>query len=112
MCKTRHRVEIRVDAYTRCCLGVIAVLLTVLIAALWAQPVVPSGEGTAAAATPMNGGGIPDSGKQRDTMITELQNINAKLDSLIKLFESGKAKVQVSDDSKTTDKTTPAPARK
>ena len=63
-------------------------LLTVLIAALWTQPITPSVESSATAA-PIggSGAGIPDSGKQRETMISELQSVNAKLDSLIKLLE-------------------------
>ena len=113
MRKTRRKVEIRVDGYTRCCLGVIAVLLTVLIAALWAQPITPSIESKATAAPLMNGGvGIPDSGKQREEMIKELQSTNAKLDKLIRLLETGKAKVQVCEDAKAAGKTAPKPAAK
>jgi hypothetical protein len=99
MGKTRRTVEIRVDVYTRSCLTVIAVLLTVLIAALWAQPLAPDGTGQAAAAP----GGIPDAGLQRETMIKELENQTSKLDALIRLFESGKAKVQVVENGKASD---------
>ncbi len=105
MGKTRRTVEIQVDVYTRSCLTVIAVLLTVLIVALWAQPLTPDGGGQAVAAgssTP--GGGIPDAGRQRDTMIKELQNQTSKLDALTRLLETGKAKVQVVENGKGADK--------
>ena len=105
MSKTRRRVEIRVDGYTRCCLGVIAVLLTVLIAALWAQPITPSIESTATAAPIGPGGpGIPDAAKQRENIIKELQGANAKLEKLIKLLETGKAKVKVVDNAEGSQK--------
>ena len=99
MNRTRRKVEMRVDGYTRCCLGVIAVLMAVMIVSLWVQPITPSPD-SAAVAAPLMGakGGIPDSGRQREDMIKELRSVNTKLDSLIKLFESGKAKVQVDTD--------------
>ncbi len=97
MGKIRRNVEIRVDVYTRCCLTVIAVLLSVLIVALWAQPLPVSGQAVAAP-----GGGIPDSGRQRETMIKELKKNTTKLEDLTKLFQSGKAKVQVVQDDKTS----------
>ena len=96
MGKTRRKVEIRVDVYTRCCLTAIAVLLSVLIVALWAQPLPMSGQAMAAPSA-----GIPDSGRQRQTMIKELQKNTSKLEDLVRLFESGKAKVQVVQDDKT-----------
>jgi hypothetical protein len=78
---------------------VIAVLLTVLIVALWAQPLAPAGADQATAATPPTpGADIPDAGRQRDTIIKELENQTSKLDALIRLFETGKAKVQVVDE--------------
>lgn len=87
----QQRVELRVDAYTRVCLTVIAALMTVLIVGLWAEGPGPVGE--AGAAT-----GIPDSGQQRATMIKAIEANTAKLDRLINLFETGKAKVQVAQD--------------
>jgi hypothetical protein len=105
MGKTRKTVEIRVDVYTRSCLTVIAVLLTVLIVALWAQPLTPAGTDMAAAASPSApGGGVPDAGRQRDMMIKELENQTSKLEALTRLFETGKAKVQVVADGKGSDK--------
>ena len=105
MFKARRKVEIHVDGYTRCCLTVIAVLLTVLIVALWAQPLTPSLERQATAASPIGGAaGIPDAGKQRDQMLTELRAVNSNLSNLIKMFEAGKAKVQVASDDKSGGK--------
>lgn len=107
MGKTRRKVEIRVDVYTRCCLTVIAVLLSVLIVALWAQPLPLSGQAIAAPSA-----GIPDSGRQRQIMIEELQKNTSKLEQLIRLFESGKAKVQVVQDDKSAGKLGAGPAGK
>ena len=105
MGKTRQTVEIRVDVYTRSCLTVIAVLLTVLIVALWAQPLTPAGADPAVAASPSApAGGIPDAGRQRETMIKELENQTSKLEALTQLLETGKAKVQVVDNGKGADK--------
>jgi hypothetical protein len=105
MGKTRRTVEIRVDVYTRSCLTVIAVLLTVLIVALWAQPLTPGGGDQAVAASPSApGGGIPDAGLQRETIIKELENQTSKLEALTRLLETGKAKVQVVDNGKGADK--------
>jgi hypothetical protein len=105
MGKNRRTVEIRVDVYTRSCLTVIAVLLTVLIVALWAQPLTPAGADQAVAATPPTpGAGIPDAGRQRDVMIKEMENQTSKLEALIRLFESGKAKVQVVENGKAAGK--------
>ncbi len=99
MGKTRRKVEIRVDVYTRCCLTVIAVLLSVMIVALWAQPLPISGQAIAAPSV-----GIPDSGRQRQIMIKELEKNTSKLEDLVRLFETGKAKVQVVQDGKTRGK--------
>jgi hypothetical protein len=91
MDKTNQRIQIRVDPYTRVCLTVIAVLLTVLIVGLWAEavPSAPSAHGM--------GAGIPDAGHQRQQLIKEMQRNTAELADLVRLFESGTAKVQVAD---------------
>ncbi|MGB2823078.1 MAG: hypothetical protein WBF17_18990 [Phycisphaerae bacterium] len=88
MGKEQQQVHLRVDAYTRVCLTIIAALLTVLIIGLWAEGVHPAREA-------MGVNGIPDSGLQRNQMIKALEASTAKLDKLITLFESGSAKVQV-----------------
>ena len=89
MNETDRNVRVRVDGYTRVVLTVIAVLLTVLIAGLWA-------DGVPSARDAMGmGSGIPDAGSQREKMIKALERNTAQLDQLIRLFESGTAKVQV-----------------
>jgi len=86
---------------------VIAVLLSVLIVALWAQPLPVSGQAMAAPSA-----GIPDSGRQREIIIKELEKSNSKLEDLIRLFKSGKAKVQVVQDGKAAGKLGVWPADK
>jgi hypothetical protein len=88
MGKEQQQMRLRVDAYTRVCLTIIAGLLTVLILGLWADGVHPTRQA-------MGTNGIPDAGLQRNKMIKALETNTAKLDSLIGLFETGKAKVQV-----------------
>jgi len=99
MGKTRRKGEIQVDVYTRGCLTVIAVLLSVLIVALWAQPLPFSGQAIAAQSA-----GIPDAGRQRQIIIEELKKNTSRLDDLIRLLESGKAKVQVVQNGKSPGK--------
>jgi len=89
MGKEQKQVRLRVDAYTRVCLTIIAGLLTVLILGLWADGVHPTRQAMGTS------GGIPDSGLQRNKMIKALETNTAKLERLIGLFETGKAKVQV-----------------
>ena len=84
--KTTH---LRVDGYTRFCLTAIAVLLTVLIIGLWAEVIHPPGG--AYAAEPF---GV-DAGAQRNAMIKAMGQTNTKLDELIGLLKTGRAKVQL-----------------
>lgn len=103
------RVVVRVDGYTRVCLTVIAVLLTVLIVGLWAEGVPASRHASAAPAPTAAGAtpapmGIPDAGGQRDKLVKEMERVTAKLDHLVSLFETGKAKVQVSAEGKEAGK--------
>ena len=99
---TNHagKFEIRVDTYTRACLTVIAVLLTVVIVGLWAQDAPNSQQALGAAAAARPPAGIPDSGQQREQLIREVSLLGGKLDRLTQLFESGQAKVQVTDTGK------------
>ena len=98
MSNNGQKVELRVDAYTRVCLTVIAVLLTVLIVGLWAEGVPNARPAMGAApAVPPLAPGIPNAGQQREQLVRETANVAAKLDRLIHLFESGDAKVQVSE---------------
>jgi hypothetical protein len=77
---------------------VIAVLLTVVIAGLWA-------DGVQLAPTARGDDKIPfDSTADRKAMIAEQQTTNAKLDELIKVLRSGEGKVQVVDAATGSDK--------
>lgn len=79
---------VRVDSYTRVCLTVIAVLLTVVIIGLWVDGV-PSVEKASAAKAAM-------SNAIRQTRLLEAQKqANTKLDELITLLKSGQLKVEV-----------------
>jgi len=80
---------VRVDSYTRFCLTVIAILMTVLIIGLWAEMPNPASEA-----------GAQERYQPRSTLdISELlavqRETNAKLERLIGLFQNGTAKVQV-----------------
>lgn len=96
MVKHNRKVQVRVDTYTRVCLTVIAVLLTVLIAGLWAEGV-PTGQ--EASARPAAGGEAKkpywDSAGQRDALIKEMQKVSGKLDELKAVLKSGEVKVTV-----------------
>lgn len=84
-------ITVRVDWYTRVCLTAIAVLLTVVIAGLWA-------DGVQLAPTARADDKIMfDSAGDRKAMIAEQQSTNAKLDEVIKVLRSGEGKVQVVD---------------
>ena len=83
-----QKLYVRMDAYTRVCLTVIAVLLTVVIIGLWADGV-PSVEKASAARAAM-------SNAIRQTKLLEAQKqTNTKLDELIALLKSGQIKVEV-----------------
>lgn len=89
-----QRIQVRVDAYTRVCLTVIAVLLTVLIVGLWADrgPGSPQAQAQVKAQAKA---GIPDAGSQRAALTKGLEDSTSKIEELIRLFETGSAKVQV-----------------
>jgi len=96
----RQGIQLRVDTYTRVCMTVIAGLLTVLILGLWADGV-PLSRSVVGAAGIGKGRGLENvAARQREQMIKALGDNTAKLDRLVKLFESGRAKVQVADDGK------------
>ena len=88
MANRRRNVRIRVDAYTRVCLTVLAVLMTILIVALWADG--PNVNNPAQAREV-----FVDSSAQRNAMVAEVKKTNQKLDELISLLKSGSVKVQV-----------------
>jgi len=81
--------KVRLDGYTRGCLTVIAVLLTVLILGLWSDM---SFSRSARAAED----GFGDSSAIRKDMLKAQEQTNVKLDDLMKLLKSGEVKVQVS----------------
>lgn len=83
-----EKMDVRMDRYTRVCLTVIAVLLTVLIMGLWADqtPDPPRAD----AAKP-----FADSGAQRKVTQDIQMQTNEKLDELGRLLKSGEVKVQI-----------------
>ncbi len=86
-------IQIKVDWYTRVCLTVIAVLLTVLIVGLWSdQPMAP----TARAADQPFG----DASADRQAIAKGMEQVNAKVDELIGVLKSGDVKVQVTEPAK------------
>jgi len=92
------KLDVRVDAYTRVCLALITVLLTVLIVGLWANHA-PQPPAATAAET------FVDASAQRNAMLDQQKLTNRKLDELLDLFRSGSAKVQVTEEpSKKDDK--------
>ena len=88
--KEGKRIEVHVDTYTRVCLTVLAVLLTVVMLGLWADGVPGAGNARA-------GEIFVDSGAQRKAMVVQQEKTNARLQELITLFKSGQAKVKVVD---------------
>jgi hypothetical protein len=97
--QNRQRIELRVDRYTQVCLTVIAVLLTVMIAGLWAEGTAgPAGARAVAGGRAPVVGMLPNSGLQRKQMIEALEKQTAQIERLVQLFESGKAKVQIEQD--------------
>ena len=98
MKSTDQDITVKVDAYTRVCLSVIAVLLTVLIVGLWAD-VWP--ERTAQAAIPVGtkANVFKGSAVGRDDLVRVSQGISTKLDRLMVLLKSGQVKVQVKEGS-------------
>ena len=90
--------KVHVDNYTRVCLTLIAVLLTVLVLALWVQgvPSVPSAQ---AAEQPFG-----DSAATRQAMVDEQKETNRKLGDIIDLLKGGQIKVQVVESDKAGDK--------
>ncbi len=93
--KTKVKTEIRVDTYTRVCLTVIAVLLSVLIVGLWAETV--PGQSRVYAQGDKQTGPFLDASAQRRSALEAQEKTNRHLEELVTLFTTGQAKVQVSD---------------
>lgn len=93
---TDQDITVKVDAYTRTCLSIIAVLLTVLIVGLWADAWPDrSAEAAnpAAARTDVFKGSVAG----RDDLLKVSQGISTKLDRIMNLLRSGQVKVQVQE---------------
>lgn len=84
--------RLRLDGYTRLCLTLITILLTVLILGLWAEKKPFPREACGADQTQQP---FLNSASQRDQMIKGQEDILHKLDELIRLLQSGQVKVQV-----------------
>ena len=88
MQKEAENPRLTVDTYTRVCLTLIAVLLTVLIVGLWAE--------RAPTATEVWGAErFLNTGAQRAALLKAQEKTNEKLDTLLRLLESGKVKVRM-----------------
>ena len=88
----KQNMRVRVDGYTRCCLTVIAVLLTILVVGLWADAVPDAPPVKAAEKKPPE---LPHPARKTQELLEEFRKSNVKLDELIRLFKTGQAKVQV-----------------
>jgi len=88
----KQNMRVRVDGYTRCCLTVIAVLLTILVIGLWADAVPDMPLAKAAEKKPPE---LPHPARKTQALLVEFRKTNVKLDELIRLFKTGNAKVQV-----------------
>lgn len=80
---------VRVDNFTRFCLGAITVLLVVMALTLWVQT--PSAPSAHAAEELFN------TSAQRQEIVDTQKETNKRLDELIDLLKSGDVKVQVQD---------------
>ncbi len=87
----RKTVTVHVDNYTRVCLTIIAVLLTVAIVGMWADrtPSVPSARA---------GELFADAAAGRQAQLDATKETNQKLSDLIDLLKSGQVKVQTVSD--------------
>lgn len=77
---------VHVDRYTKILLTILTILLFVLVIGLWSER--PSCLPHAQAA-------LPDSGRQLEQVITELQTVQKKIDRVYELLGNGKVKVQI-----------------
>jgi hypothetical protein len=98
--------RVQVDAYTRLCLTVLAVLLTVVVLGLWTTHT-PSPE-SATAAEPR----IYGPTKQREELIKEQKATNKKLDALLQFMKSGQLEVHVADKGEDKDAVVRQPRKK
>jgi hypothetical protein len=99
----KENTTVRVDGYTRFCLTAITVLLTLLVIGLWADPVgTPSRAGAATGYRDNKAEKAVQEGRwgtssAPNKLAAAQGETNGKLDTLIELFNSGKAKVRIVD---------------
>ncbi len=86
---------VQVDAYTRVCLTVIAVLLTVVIIGLWADGVPQADRAAAAKVVVVEERRPPGPGTQRAEIVAAQKQTTAKLAELIAVLKSGDVRVRV-----------------
>ncbi len=90
----KQTLPVRMDGYTRFCLTVIAVLLTVMIIGLWADKVHLAETANAKA----KGSFVESSTKAHMIRLVKAQDkTTAKMDELIRLLKSGQVKVTVTE---------------
>jgi hypothetical protein len=96
------RIVLRVDTYTRVCLTVIAVLLAVLIGGLWAETDLESSAfaqdrkfADKKASEAISEGRWGTSSSPQKVVSRELKGVNARLDRLVDLLASGRARVRI-----------------
>lgn len=87
----------KVDTYTRISLTVIAVLLAVVAAGLWGQGanVTPVAEAQVEQQPGRAAMILPDSGRQRQQMIAEMQAMRTSLAEMQEVLANGQVKVVV-----------------
>ena len=90
------KIEVRVDKYTRVCLTVIAVLLTVMAIGLWSQAV-PGATPASAGEKPADGT-FGDMGSRVAAQLEAANKTNAKLDEILRALTGGQVKVQLVKD--------------
>ncbi len=94
--RKEQKMVVQVDAYTRVCLTMIAVLLTVVVIGLWADGV-PRAEQAMAAKVIRNVPEPPSPGAQRVQILAAQKETIAKLAELIAVLKSGEVKVRVTE---------------
>ncbi len=93
--RRQRDIRVHVDGYTRLCLTMIAMLMTLIVIGLWSDTM-PTPE--QARAQGIRGKTFIDSSAQRVAAIKEQKITNEKLTELIGLLRSGAVKVQIVED--------------
>lgn len=90
-----EKMVVQLDAYTRVCLTVIAVLLTVVIIGLWADGVPQADRAAGKVITEERR--PPGPGAQRAEIVAAQKQTTAKLAELIAVMKSGDVRVRVTE---------------